>query len=57
MVLVRQAGIPLNEQLDRLLGGDVRCPEGISVPEWITYLHDRQQRERLGLRLDHIIDE
>jgi hypothetical protein len=41
MVFVRQDGVPLDMQLDQLLGDDLRCPRGVSSREWLWYLAKR----------------
>jgi len=41
MVFVRDEGLPLHVQLDQLLGEDLRCPQGISLHEWLRYFTQR----------------
>jgi len=41
MVLIRQEDVPLDVQLDELLGDDLRCPQGVSSREWLGYFKKR----------------
>ena len=55
-VFVREEDVPLHEQLDALLGDDLRCPYGLSTQEWVGYLEERHRRDGLGLRAQDLVE-